>query len=61
MKKARAKLARDGVPKPFSKRVKDIIFGRKVQKDEQEFETAGELEAIEVDESTAEDLIEGQE
>ena len=57
----RAKLARDGVPKPFAKRVKDIIFGRKTKKDEQEFETAGEIEAIEVDESTAEDIIEGQE
>ena len=57
----RAKLARDGVPKPFSKRVKDIIFGRKTKKDEQEFETVGEIEAIEVDESTAEDIIEGQE
>lgn len=41
----RAKLARDGVPKTFQRKVKDIIFGRKTA--DSEFETQGELESIE--------------
>jgi len=62
----RAKLARDGVPKPVSRKFKDIIFGRKTKKDDDDFETKGELEAIEIEQSDGETLdsetsIEGQE
>jgi len=42
----RAKLSREGLPKTFQRKVKDIIFGRKLPKDD-EFQTQGELEAIE--------------
>lgn len=40
----RAKLARDGVPKTFQRKVKDIIFGRKTADDK--FETQGDLESV---------------
>lgn len=53
----RAKLSKDGLPKPFIKQVKNIIFGRKPNVDDSQklgdddtssgFETRGKLEAIE--------------
>jgi len=62
----RAKLAREGVPRPFSKKVKDIIFGRKTDDkdaggDEKHFETSGELEAVEQEQSEDEEVLEEQE
>ena len=65
----RAKLAREGLPKPFSKQVKDIIFGRKAKPDDikdlddarSEFETSGELEAIEAERNAVNKLLETSE
>ena len=64
----RAKIAKEGVPKSVPRKIKDIIFGRKTkaaktddEKESPEFETSGELEAIEVEQSDAATLIEGEE
>ena len=67
----RAKLSKDGLPKPFAKKVKDIIFGRKSNADDpqepieddtpSEFETSGDLEAIEADRAAIKKLLEGSE
>ncbi|MFT6407779.1 MAG: general secretion pathway protein D [Arenicella sp.] len=65
----RAKLARDGVPKSVPRKLKDIIFGRKTKPDSSEdgnqespkIETSGKLEAIELEQSDLETVIEGEE
>ncbi len=61
----RAKLARDGVPKTFRSKVKNIIFGRSADSDDKDkpsdFKTEGELEAIEPEARALPELDETQE
>lgn len=59
----RAKLAKDGIPKPFKSKIKDIIFGRKNNdKNEKvsDFKTEGALETIESDDGVT-DLVDESE
>jgi len=60
----RANLSKEGIPKSFGQSVKDIIFGRKTTKDNEDdetppdFQTQGKLEAIEIDVNSTEQRLE---